>query len=219
MRRVLITGALGGLGKALTEMFDRYGIHLFLLCRGVRHAAWKQHTWFEGDLTDFAFIKKLQFFFEAEEEGLDVLINNAGNYLAKPFDQMSLSDIQNQIALNLIAPIQLTRVLWESLKKRKGIVFNINSLAGKGGAVGETLYGAAKHGLSGFSKSLQFDGTRDDVRVVNVTLGAMKTPMSNKRENWENFISPEEVADVLFSLWSNQKSLRITEIELNRSRY
>ena len=121
--------------------------------------------------------------------------------------------------VNLRAPILLSHMLWEKLKKRKGIIVNINSLAGKYEGQGESLYSATKHGLTGFSKSIQFDATAADIRVVNVYCGVMKTKMSDKRENWNKFISPEEVAREVFQLCERRETLRITEVEFMRSKY
>lgn len=223
MRSVVITGAYGGLGKELVKTFC--GIDkVFALGR-----AFDPDSSFDscfgavvrvyGSLSDISFLREMNSRFFEEEDGIDVLINNAAVYMNKPFSQITAYEINHILSVNLRAPILLSHMFWEKLKKRKGIIINVNSLAGKYGAQGESLYCTTKHGLYGFSKAIQFDATAAGIRVLNVFCGAMKTKMSDGRQDWHKFISPQEVAEQIHRLCENTDSLRVTEIELMRSRY
>lgn len=223
MRSVLITGAYGGLGRELVRTFSPFE-KVFAQGRAFNpnfseDDAFGSVTRIYADLSDVIALREMKSRFFENEEGLDILINNAAIYLHKPFEQMTIYDIHDTINVNLKAPILLSSMLWEKLKRKKGIIVNINSLAGKYGAQGESLYCATKHGLSGFSKALQFDATAAGIQVVNIYCGAMKTKMSDTRADWNKFISPEEVAAEVFHLCENRESLRVTEIELMRNQY
>ena len=206
METVLITGSSRGLGEALSFSFKE---------RGYRVIDNNRTT---GNLLDPEMISILGY--QACREGVGILVNNAGVYLNKPFDQMIEHEIEAVIRTNLIAPFLLTKAVWPSFKDLGGgMVVNINSLAGLFGGNGETVYAASKHGLTGFSKTLQFDGTRDNVRVLNLTVGAMRTDMSMNRPDWNKFIDPFELAELVVSLCKERKTLRITDITVARRVY
>lgn len=216
MRSVFITGAFGGLGRELVKAFLSFD-KVFAQGRTLEETSYPNVLPVYGSLFDIPFMFTTTFY--KEEDGLDVLINNAAVYMNKPFSEMSAKEINTMLSVNLHAPILLSRILWDKLKKRKGIIVNINSLAGKYGAQGESLYCATKHGLAGFSKALQFDATKDGIRVVNIYCGAMRTKMSGGRKDWDKFISPKEVAAEVLNLYERRDTLRVTEIEFMRSQY
>jgi len=217
VRTVMITGASGGLGVPLASEFGARGYDLVLHHNKSELPCADSLFTIRGDLRSFDTLCELAGF--VDRDGLDVLVNNAGIHTVGPFQDMSQYEIRETIEVNLVAPILLTKLVWKSLKRNSGIVVNINSLAGLNGSNGETAYCASKHGLAGFSKALQFDGTRDGVRVLDVFVGAMKTAMTVYRAGQENFIDPVDVARTIVSLCDSRNSLRITEITLNRRNY
>jgi short-subunit dehydrogenase len=230
MKTVLITGANRGLGKALAECFSYNHRRIprsieYKLILNARKFDLNKSRWFnflssgcaydfvDGDLLHSDTISKLA------ANDVDILINNAGVRFAKPFSELSEDEIRETIDTNLMAPILLTKALWTALKKNKGLVVNINSLAGKTGGNGETAYCASKHGLAGFSSALQFDATKDGIRVIDVFVGAMQTNMTKERKDYEKLIYPKDVAETIYSLCKDYASMRITEININRRRY
>lgn len=168
-----------------------------------------------GDVREDNTLKKIEDAIRAYE-GVDILINNAGVYLNEEIGDITLDQIKETIETNLIAPIKLTKVLWPYIK---GTVVNINSLAGKQGAYKESVYCASKHGLNGFSKALQYEGTKSTIKVLNVFVGAMRTTLKGCKD-LDLLIEPQEVADLIIDLCEKkQRSLRITEITLTRAKY
>jgi len=224
METVLLTGACRGLGDAIRNSFaerDR-DYNLVLLCRDSREDFSyipPESTYIVfGDLMDPWVITELGKV--ALKRGVGILINNAAIYMNKSFDQMEDGEIRRIVETDLTVPMLLTKAVWPSFKARGGgLVININSLAGLTGGNGETAYCAAKHGLAGFSKALQFDGTRDNVRVLNLYIGAMQTDMTANRADQDKFIDPNEVADLIVWLCKDHKSLRITELTVARRNY
>lgn len=224
MPTVIITGASGGLGTALTVAFGANGYGMILQCnsRDVPkeiHSLTKEKVdVVKGDLRLFAVMDQLGDL--AKQRKADILINNAAEYFNQSFDQITDCDIRRLIDVNLITPMLLTRRVWEVFQENgSGMIININSLAGKDGGKGESLYCASKHGLSGFSKALQFDGTKDNVRVIDVFIGGMKTGMTSWRSDQDKLIDPIEVATVIEQMCVDPDSMRINEITLTRKNY
>lgn len=226
-KTALITGSSNGLGKSLAIVFAQNGFNIILHGRNesalekAKEEVMRHHVVCDvvkGDITADETIDELTRF--AEKRNVDVLINNAGTYLNAPFQKISPKDFKKVIEVNLIAPIVLTRKIFPILqRKQKGIIININSLAGKNPTDGESAYCASKHGLRGFTKSIQFEANKDHVSVVEVYLGTMNTGMVAGRRDPEKCIQTEEAAECIYELCKNYPSLRIGEIEVSRRRY
>lgn len=219
-KTVVITGASRGLGAALAEVFGVAGYNLILTSKDTVIEEREGVKFVKGDIKSYNTLVALTK--AVDELGVDILINNVGEYMNKKFDEMVIKDFTDIISVNLIRPMVLTRALWPVLKERGGIVVNINSVAGKAGSSGEVAYCASKHGLRGFSQALQFDGVRDGVNVLSVFLGAMSTDMTKTRPDWEKFMDPVEVANTIIGLChdlEDHPSLRLTEVDICRGVY
>lgn len=217
-KTALITGANRGLGLALAEVFQPH--YKLILHSRQRDEDLKQRfpkaDFLVGDIAksfNFAtWISKL------DNIKLSILINNAGTYLNKDFDKLPPQDVFTVITTNLLAPILMTKLAW-SLLENGAIVVNISSLAAFSPGPGEAIYAASKAGLSAFSEGLQYDGTKNGIRIMDVRLGAMKTEMSTGRKDWHKFIEPLEAADAILAMCQDYMSLRPTCIEIKRRRY
>ena len=96
---------------------------------------------------------------------IDVLVNNAGIAIIKPFEQLTLEDWDHTMATNLRSLFLTTRAVLPAMRQRKsGSIVNIASLAGRNGFVGGSAYAASKHAVLGFSRSLMLEVRRDDIR-------------------------------------------------------
>lgn len=220
MATVLITGAGKGLGKALVREFVENKYDLLLHSKSSIFPPYDgvKCTTLNGDLSDINVIDKLAN--EAINCDIDILINNAGIYLNAAFIDMSDEDFIGLMRVNLVAPILLTKRIWPLfVKKKSGMIININSLAGKFGSNGEVAYCSSKHGLRGFSSSLQFEATNNGIKIIDVYLGAMETDMTCKKSYKGKLIDVADVSKTIFKLCADYKSLRITEIDINRSIY
>ena len=217
-RTVLITGATGGLGTALAQTFAEAKCKLVLHGKGPCLFE-TTGTFVRGDLTDAKEVFRLALV--AEEHGVDTLINCMGIYANEEIRMLQNSSIQKILATNLFAPIVLTKALWPVLRREKGIIANINSLAGKQCAAGESVYCASKFGLAGFMNSMQFEATRDGIQIVNFYLGALQTRMTAGRKDHDKLIDVKEVADFIVRLCLNldYNSLLVTEVEVRRRNY
>lgn len=229
-KTVVITGASKGLGNELAQIFYNANYNL-ILC------GWKTENYPEMKKTftfqkqdpgeiirirgDITLLDTKESICDAIRTmgGIDVLINNAAVYRNVGFQNSNYLNYIKDISVNLLTPMILTRILWNKLKETKGLVLNINSIAGKVGAKDEFIYCATKHGLKGFSDSIQFDATEAGIRVISAYLGAMQTDMTRDNPNRDNLMKTEEVADFIYKTITDYKSMRITEIDICRRNY
>jgi short-subunit dehydrogenase len=217
MKTVIITGASRGLGDALAWEFHCSPDYSNIICHSRINDCPCENDfegeYIKGDLLQPDTIAKLA------QHDVDILINNVGICIKKQFEELSVDEIRKIIDTNLMAPIILTKALWPTLTKNKGLIININSIAGKNGSKDETAYCASKFGLRGFSQAIQFEAVKAGIKVVDVFLGGMQTDMTKGRDNFDKLIDPQEAAKVIFGLCNNYETLRITELEICRSNY
>jgi short-subunit dehydrogenase len=222
MKTVLITGASRGLGRELATEFVQHNYNLILHCKAsempMTASVGLGYEEIKGDIIAAQTLSRLAEV--AKQQDIDILINNAGIYLNKALLTTPDIDIRNVLEVNLIAPMLLTRrILPIFQKKKSGLVININSVAGKSWGKGETAYCASKFGLRGFSQCLQYEVEKDNIRVIDVFLGAMKTDMTKNRSDFENLIDPGDAAQIIFGLCKEYPSASITEIDIGRREY
>ncbi len=131
--------------------------------------------------------------------GIDVLVNNAGNVRAGRLEAIQESEVLAQIALNLAAPILLTRAALPALRASAGgLVVNISSGIALIGMPFYATYAATKAGIAHFGEALRRELHGEGVQVLNVYPGATSTPMMASSqagpEHGFTYESPEDVA-------------------------
>jgi len=223
-KTVLITGSSKGLGKSLALTFARNNYNVIIHGRNrkrleeVEQGVKEWNVECDVVIGEISWPKTIDALADiALEKRIEVLINNAGTYSKKPIAEVSDTEIRNVIETNLIAPMLLIkRISWMFKSEWGGMIINVNSIAGKEPSFIEPIYCASKHGLRGFTSSLQWN---KNVRVIDVYLGAMKTDMTSGREDFNNLIEPDEVASLIFALAENYNSLKIKEINIGRKNY
>lgn len=226
-KTVLITGSSKGLGRSIAFVFASKGHNVILHGRNEDRlgALRKEISNIGVDcrvvIGDIAEEKTIEALTRCSEEAnVDILINNAGIYLNKTVDEMSINEFRKIIEVNLIAPVLLTKNIFPLFKKKSsGLIININSIAGKTSAALESAYCASKHGLRGFMGAFQFESLKYNVPIINIYFGAMSTDMSVEKGDLQKFIRTEEAAEFIYMTSQNYSSMRINEIELLRKIY
>ncbi|HKT03579.1 MAG TPA: SDR family NAD(P)-dependent oxidoreductase, partial [Rugosimonospora sp.] len=119
----------------------------------------------------------------AEAAGrVDLLVNNAGIGWAGAFDRMPAVDVHRLVAVNLLAPIELTRALLPGmLARRGGWVQFVGSIAGRTGVAGESVYAGTKAGLDAFAESLRLELRGTGVGVGVLVPGVVDTEFFARR--------------------------------------
>jgi NAD(P)-dependent dehydrogenase (short-subunit alcohol dehydrogenase family) len=114
--------------------------------------------------------------------GIDILVNNAGLGWAGPIGEITAEKVAELVAVNLTAPMQLTRLLAPAMIVRgRGRVVFVSSIAGATGVRGEAVYSATKAGLAAFAESLAYELDGRDVRVSVIVPGVIDTPFFDRR--------------------------------------
>ena len=109
---------------------------------------------------------------------IDVLVNNAGNFFAGFFEELSPEDIEKQLAANLIGPMNVTRAVLPVMRKqRSGHIITISSSAGLVGFEFCSAYAAAKFGVEGWTESLQLEIAPFGIHTTLVNPGFFRTQL------------------------------------------
>lgn len=131
--------------------------------------------------------------------GIDVLINNAGLWIQGELDENDPSYIAEVMSVNALGPILLTRAVLPHMRKHKsGHIININSQAGLYAKVKRAVYRASKWSLTGFTKSLQLDVAKDNIKVTGVYPNLMDTKLfehANADHEMKGALEPQTVAE------------------------
>jgi 3-oxoacyl-[acyl-carrier protein] reductase len=210
---VLVTGASRGIGRAVAVAAASRGARVGLVARsaGDLGAVGEEVERRGGraaiavaDLAHRAETKQAYTKVHAELGPVDVLVNNAGIGSWGPFVEVAEDDADRVLALNLVAVLDLTRlVLPEMIRRRRGHVVNIGSVAGRLGVPFESVYSTSKFGLVGFTEALAVEVAPFGVGVSMVNPGPVTTAFGatsgwpSGAPRWPRAVAPERVADAV----------------------
>lgn len=176
--KYFVTGASGGLGLELAKAILADGHQLVAAVRRPDTLADLAAQYGERlvietlDVTSPAQITEVA----ARHGDIDVLVNNAGGAVIGAMEELSDAEVRQQLDLNLVGPINLTRAFLPALRARGGgkIVY-ITSIGGRVGFAGGSMYHAAKFGLEGFAEALAQEIAEFGVQTLIIEPGSMAT--------------------------------------------
>ena len=221
MAKIIITGASSGIGAAIAEVFRNDGEHqIILLGRSVRRLiAVAEKT--KGkpmvcDITKEEHVEETSRKILFEFGPPDVVVNNAGHFVAKPLLETTPSLFRQQVDVNLTGAFMVTRALLPSmLDAGSGHIFFMASVASRQAYAGAGAYCAAKHGLLGLARVVRTETLDTGLRVTTVLPGATLTP------SWdgttlpeERFMPPQDVARCVLDAWKISSRTVIEEVLL-----
>jgi 3-oxoacyl-[acyl-carrier protein] reductase len=186
-KRALVTGATGGIGRAISKALHDQGATVGL--SGTRGEALgalaaeletNVHT-FPCDLAEKSALEGLIPAAEAAMGEIDILVNNAGITRDNLFLRMTDEEWDSVLAVNLTAAFRLCRAcLRGMIRRRNGRIIGISSVVGMTGNPGQANYCAAKAGMVGMYKSLAAEVASRNVTVNCVAPGFIESPMTDK---------------------------------------
>ena len=199
---IVITGASKGMGKAIAEKFIAAKYNVFICSRNENELAettaelnknngnYVKH--FATDLSNKSGVVKFTNWISDQNIEIDILINNAGQFIPGSIYNEEEGTLEKMININLYSAYHLTRALLPAMMKRKsGHIFNICSIAALKAYDNGGSYSISKYALMGFSKNLREEMKPFNIKVTAVYPGAVYT------SSWEGSdILPGRIMEV-----------------------
>ena len=185
-KKILITGATGGIGYSLVDKFNLLGGSIVATgtndnkLNDLKKKYSKIKT-IKFDISKHDEIENLIDKVSSELDGLDILINNAGITVDNLSIRMKNDDWEKVININLSSTFYLCKyAIKKMLKNKYGRIINITSIVGHTGNLGQSNYSASKAGIIGMSKSLAIEYAKKNITINCVSPGFIKTKMTDK---------------------------------------
>ena len=223
-KKVLITGASGGIGKTLVEKFINNGAKLIITSSNqdkldiLKSHYGNNHLYYLLDLSDTNKladnVKKIR----EENRDIDILINNAGIAKDNLLIRINKEQWQDVIDINLTSNFYIIKsILPDMIKSRKGKILGITSVVAFSGNPGQTNYTASKGGMISMYKSLAIEVAQRNINVNLIAPGFIESPMTEAlnvdQKNsimdkipMKKFGLPEDVANLALFLTSDYSS-------------
>lgn len=224
MKNILITGSSSGIGKVAAETLKAEGYRVFQTGRKLLDI----ENYISINLSDPNNVNKLYNYVKENFGDIDILINNAGEYVYSPIDKMKPDKIIQIFNSNFISHYYLTSLVVPYMKQKKfGRIVNIASISGVVGEANASLYSATKSAYFGFSKALALELAEYNITVNSISPGWVETQLTEnalseeeKKETLDvipqkRFVEPVEVANLIKYLISdNAKGITGQNINL-----
>ncbi len=219
-KHIVITGATGGIGRAIASSLAEQGAALLLVGRNTEQLAvlknslpGEGHTLVGLDLLKPGAAEAL--YQAANAFSVDGVINAAGAGQLCFLQDVGPRDIEHMVALNLTVPMHVCRTLVPLLTQKPGsFLVNVGSILGSIGLAGSTVYCATKFGLRGFTEALQRELADTSVRVIYFAPRATNTSLNSTavqamNDELNNAVDePAWVANELVKALTRKKSSR-----------
>jgi NAD(P)-dependent dehydrogenase (short-subunit alcohol dehydrogenase family) len=185
-RIVIITGSARGIGAATMRVFadhDYVVVGMDILAEGKKVVEEINSNGGEGFFFECDVSNELQVSRCLEEVSklfgrVDVLVNNAGIVLVKPFDQISWEEFQQTTNINLGGHFLLCKYVLPFMKKQNhGAIINMGSVSGHVGQTDHVMYGATKGAIIAMTRALAWELAPYNIRVNSISPGSVDTPM------------------------------------------
>jgi len=199
---IVITGGSKGMGKAMADKFASAKNNLFICSRNEKELAETANEiskingtivkYFAADLSDKNEVKRFAQWISDQHIQIDILINNAGQFIPGSIYNEEEGILEKMININLFSAYHLTRALLPlMMQKKSGHIFNICSIAALKAYANGGSYSISKYALMGFSKNLREELKPFNIKVTAVYPGAVYT------SSWEGAdILPSRIMEV-----------------------
>lgn len=200
-KTVLVSGATRGIGRELVKQLRALGYPVFGTGRDrLLLDELKAETGCEGAVADLSDTEQTVSIYEQARKALghiDIVVNNAGlNHRKAPVPEIELEDWELQYAVNLRAPMLLSREALKDMGARKsGHIVNVVSTIAKTSQPNYSIYATMKYGLMGFTKCLIKEGREVNVKVTAVYPGGTDTDF--RPEERSEYLTAESAAKMI----------------------
>ncbi len=205
-KKILITGATGGIGNCIVKKFNEYGANIVATGTNEEKLNKLKNEFKNVNIEKFQldnhdkiaeFIEKI----DKKLDGIDVLVNNAGITLDNLSIRLTEENWKKVLDINLTSTFLMCKnTIKKMLKKKSGKIINITSIVGHTGNLGQANYSASKAGIVAFSKSLAIEYAKKNININCVSPGFIKTEMTDKiNEEFKKVLLSKIPAGVLGS--------------------
>jgi short-subunit dehydrogenase len=218
----LITGAGSGIGAVLADTLHARGDSLVLLARSRERAdelatRWPEARFLVADLARAGVVDDLEL-----PATLDSVVHAAGVVHLGDVADLTAEQWREQLDVNLLAPVALTRVALPALRAGRGTVVFVNSGAGLRAHPQWSAYAASKHGLRAVADALRAEESAQGVRVTSVYPGRTATPMQKRVHEQEgkaydatSWIRAETVSDAILHVLDLPRDATMPDVVLS----
>lgn len=212
MKRIIITGTSRGIGLEVVKQLSEQGHQVLALSRNAEPCRTlnKQNvTAFPFDITDASHLQKVVDFIESDWEAVDLLINNAGALLNKPFAETAVSDFEEVYKVNVFGVAALTRAVLPYMSAGSHVV-TVSSMGGVQGSMkfpGLAAYSSSKGAVITLSELLAEEYKEQQIAFNVLALGAVQTEMLEEAfPGYQAPLTASEMAAYMihFALTGNQ---------------
>ena len=228
-RAAIVTGASSGIGLAIARVLSEEGLSVTMAARrpekldsavqGLAAEGFDVHG-VAANVEEESEIQKVVGAHRERHGRLDVLVNNAGLGVADPVGEIRTKWLDKQLDVNLRSIILFYRECAELLKAagtehRRALVVNTASIAGKQGVGGNAVYSATKHGVVGWSDSMNRELNHFGIKSTALCPAFVDTPMTDyvkEHVKAEDMIRPQDIAEAVRYLLKLAPTCVVTEI-------
>ena len=214
-KKIWITGASSGIGKALAEKFSLEGWKVAISARRkeiLDEMAEKENIFsYPLDVTNQNQIKDVFSKIINDFGDLDLCVFSSGTYDPKLEQEINIKQNKFVMETNFFGVLYCIKTVEKYFKEKKeGHISIVSSIAGYRGLPNSSGYGPSKAALTNLTESLYFDFKKHNVRISLVSPGFIKTPLTDKNEFQMPFIkSPEFAAEKMFNGLTKTKAFEI----------
>jgi len=222
-KKILITGATGGIGNDLVDKFSKLGTKIIATGTNFEKLNILKDKYKSIEIKQFKLEEhsKIESFIEScstDLGGLDILINNAGITLDNISLRLTEENWKKVLDINLTATFLMCKfAIKKMLKNKSGKIINITSIVAHTGNVGQANYAASKAGIIGFSKSLAIEYAKKNININCISPGFIETEMTkNINEDFKKLLiskipsgnlgNPQDVSNCAEFLASNRSN-------------
>ena len=203
MKNVIITGTSSGSGLELVKTYSKNGYNVISLSRSnLDEKSLKNVKHINFDITNDESITNLADTINKEYTSIDILINNAGKLINKPFEDFTKKDFYSIYDVNVFGVVNLIQKLLPFFNKDSHVV-NISSIGGLIGSSkfpGLSAYSSSKGALNILTEVLAEEYKQKGPKFNSLSLGSVNTPMLNKAfPGYSASVSPDEMASFIFN--------------------
>jgi len=212
----LVTGGSRGIGEAVCTDLVKNGFITYTASRGGGIKTSDNLFHLEMDLKEEESISEAFKVIEKAHGSLDVLVNNAGVMINKPFAEFEKNDWDQVYQTNVLGPISCIQKSFSLMKERGGRIINISSIMTKSPLPNTSLYTSSKHALNGLGEALGEEWSKDRIMMTNLILGATYTDLWRNVEGFSqtDMLSTEDVSRMVSFIASTPLHVRIDRIEM-----